>query len=161
MVTNQPIRLPLHAPRSWGRGGSRPSDAWSHCVRQGETDTGEEVFEVERTFCVLFPSPNKTQGTLPSRGTVHGLFWFSARSFGVRCQSWAIANMREESDARTEGAEMTTSPPSSSVLLAPAYACTYRPWLALSICTYGVAICSCGVTVPINRHGFAIRFCAS
>ena len=72
-------------------------------------------------------SPNKTQGTLPSRGTVHRLFWFSARSFGVWCQSWAIANMREESDARTEGAEMTTSPPSSSVLLAPAYACTYRP----------------------------------
>ena len=56
--------------------------------------------------------------------------------------------MREESDARTEGSHRP----------APAYACTYWPWLALSIFTYGVAICFCGVTVPINRHGFAIRF---
>ena len=34
--------------------------------------------------------------------------------------------------------------------------CFTRP----SICTYGVAICFCGVTVPINRNGFAVRFYA-
>ena len=62
-------------------------------------------------------SPNKTQRTLPSRGTVHGLFSFSAPSPGAG--SGPSANTREESDAWTEGAEMTTSPHQARLLFCP------------------------------------------
>ena len=48
MVTNKPIRLPvLHSPRSWGWGASGPRDTCYHCIRQGEADNREDVFEVE------------------------------------------------------------------------------------------------------------------
>ena len=53
-------------------------------------------------------SPNKTQRALPSRGTVHDLFSFSAPSPGAgRSPS---SNTRKESDTRTEGEETIKSP---------------------------------------------------
>ena len=55
MVTTIPIRLPLLY--SWGWGGTKPSNARYYWVRHGETDNGEDVFDVERgrfgSVCVL------------------------------------------------------------------------------------------------------------
>ena len=72
--------------------------------------------KVQRHSASHLHSPNKTQRTLPSRGTVHHLFSFSAPN------PWAgrslSANTKEESDTRTEGEETIISPsPSSSPAL--------------------------------------------
>ena len=62
-------------------------------------------------------SPNMTQRTLPSQGTLHGLFSFSAPSPGAGCGPYA--NMREESNAWMEGEEMITSPHQADLLFYP------------------------------------------
>ena len=62
-------------------------------------------------------SPNKTQRALPSRGTVHDLFSFSAPSPGAG--HGRSANTKEESDARTEGEETIKSPPQARLLPYP------------------------------------------
>ena len=72
--------------------------------------------KVQRHSASHLHSPNKTQRTLPSRGTVHHLFSFSAPN------PWAgrslSANTKEESDTRMEGEEKINSPsPSSSPAL--------------------------------------------
>ena len=53
-------------------------------------------------------SPNKTQRALPSRGTVHDLFSFSAPSPGTG--RGLSSNTREDSDTRTEGEGTIKSP---------------------------------------------------
>ena len=53
-------------------------------------------------------SPNKTQRALPSRGTVHDLFSFSAPSPGAG--RGPSAHTREESDTQTEGEATIKSP---------------------------------------------------
>ena len=53
-------------------------------------------------------SPNKTQRALPSRGTVHDLFSFSAPSPGAGRSP--NSNTRKESGTRTEGEETIKSP---------------------------------------------------
>ena len=62
-------------------------------------------------------SPNKTQRVLPSRGTVHDLFSFSAPSPGAG--RVASANTGEESDVRTEGEATIKSPPQARLLPYP------------------------------------------
>ena len=62
-------------------------------------------------------SPNKTQRALPSRGTVHDLFSFSAPSPGAGRGS--SANAREASDTRTEGEETIKSPHQARLLPYP------------------------------------------
>ena len=62
-------------------------------------------------------SPNKTQRALPSRGTVHDLFSFSAPSPGA--SRGPSANTREDSNARTEGEETIKLPPQARLLPYP------------------------------------------
>ena len=62
-------------------------------------------------------SPNKTQRALPSRGTVHDLFSFSAPSPGA--SHGPSANTREESDTRTEGEETIKLPHQARLLPYP------------------------------------------
>ena len=62
-------------------------------------------------------SPNKTQRPLPSRGTVHDLFSFSAPSPGAG--RGPSTNTREASDTRTEGEETIKSPHQARLLPYP------------------------------------------
>ena len=62
-------------------------------------------------------SPNKTQHALPSRGTVHDLFSFSAPSPGAG--HGRSANTKEESDTQTEGEETIKSPHQARLLPYP------------------------------------------
>ena len=62
-------------------------------------------------------SPNKTQRALPSRGTVHDLFSFSAPSPGA--SRGPSANARKESDTRTEGEETIKFPHQARLLPYP------------------------------------------
>ncbi|KIJ97341.1 hypothetical protein K443DRAFT_681613 [Laccaria amethystina LaAM-08-1] len=71
-------------------------------------------------------SPNKTQRALPSRGTVHDLFSFSAPSPGTGFSASAPspgagrgANTKEGSDTRTEGEETIKSPHQARLLPYP------------------------------------------
>jgi hypothetical protein len=102
-------------------------------------------------------SPNKTQHSLPPRGTVHDFFSCSAPTPGVG--HGPSANTREEAGRKRN--DQITPPCSSLALPAPAYARSYWPWLALFIdTTCGVSVRFYCVTIPINRHWFAIRFYA-
>ena len=89
----------------------------------------------ERHSASCSHSPNKTQRTLPSRGTIDDLLSLSAGA-----GRGPSPNTRERSDTWTERKENDQiAPPSSSPAL-PTHACIYHLWLALSIRFYWVAI---------------------
>ena len=111
--------------------------------------------KVQRHFPSHLHSPNKTQRTLPSRGTVHHLFSFSAPSPGLVV---VLVPIRRKSRTRGRKEKNRSIRPHQARLLPYAYACTYRLWLALFICTYRVSVRFYCIPIPINRHPFAICF---
>jgi hypothetical protein len=84
-----------------GRRSSSPNKSQRNSMSYSPT-------EDQRHSASYSHSPNNTQHTLPSQGTVHDLLWFSAPGPGAgRSPS---ANTREESDTWMEGEETTKLP---------------------------------------------------
>ena len=127
----------------------------AHRIRANHTQClilGLKSNDVPRPICI---HPTKLSALFPRGRTVHDLFSFFAPSPGLVV---VLVPVRRKSRTPGQKEKKRSIRPHQARLLPYAYACTYRPWLALSICTYRVSVWFYRVLIPINRHPFSICF---